>query len=292
MKQKRLRRLIVSKADYVLSAPPSRAHERELARMLGHMVGQIGKRFKSTVINRLLVRDVRKFSDDAADYLPPPTAEQEPPPEEENYAELLLLLLLLLFRRSKKQFSDERIEADIGRILGKVQKLNDNVLVSELERVTGATAEQLKPDAPTQAKIDALKVQAIEAVKKIRDDTLEDIKATVLKLAATGETATEIQKQVEELIVKRTKRAEAAAQNQIDFTNSMITKARAQGLGITMAIWVTMRDEKVRRTHADRHGYEFTLAKGCWSPLDQKYILPGEEYNCRCIYKLVIPRDI
>jgi SPP1 gp7 family putative phage head morphogenesis protein len=237
----------------------------------------------------LLVRDVRKFADAESDYLPPPP---EPPPEEENYAELLLLLLLLLFRRSKKQFSDERIEADLGQILGKVQKLNDNVLVSELERVTGATAEQLKPDAPTQAKIDALKVQAVEAVKKIRDNTLEDIKATVLKLAATGETAAEIQKQVDELIVKRVKRAEAAAQNQIDFTNSMITKARAQGLGIAMAIWVTMRDEKVRRTHADRHGYEFTLDKGAWSPLDQKYILPGEEYNCRCVYKLVIPRDI
>jgi SPP1 gp7 family putative phage head morphogenesis protein len=287
--KRRLRRLTVAKADYILSAPPSRAHERELGRMLAHMVGQIGKRFKSTVINRLLVRDVRKFADAESDYLPPPP---EPPPEEENYAELLLLLLLLLFRRSKKQFSDERIEADLGQILGKVQKLNDNVLVSELERVTGATAEQLKPDAPTQAKIDALKVQAVEAVKKIRDNTLEDIKATVLKLAATGETAAEIQKQVDELIVKRVKRAEAAAQNQIDFTNSMITKARAQGLRIAMAIWVTMRDEKVRRTHADRHGYEFTLDKGAWSPLDQKYILPGEEYNCRCVYKLVIPRDI
>ena len=217
---------------------------------------------------------------------------EEEPQEEQTYYELLLLLLLLWRRKAKEQYNDERIQQDVKAVLKRVETLNNTILTKAISEATGISPAQLKPDAETVNKIDSLEQQAIDAVKKIRDDTLADMQAQVLKLAAQGETPAEIQKQIDELVTKRTRRAELSAQNQIDFTNSMITKVRAQGLGIRMAVWITMRDEKVRRTHEDRHGQEFTLARGCWSPLDQKYILPGEEYNCRCVYKLIMPPNI
>jgi SPP1 gp7 family putative phage head morphogenesis protein len=282
------RKIKTSGKVYAMSAPPSRAHERMLGDYLGLMLSRFGSRFKSTVTNKIGKKTARMFADDG--YFAEP--EQEEPQEEQTYYELLLLLLLLWRRKAKEQYDDERIQQDVKAVLKRVETLNSTILTKAISEATGISPAQLKPDAETVNKIDALEQQAIDAIKKIRDDTLADMQAQVLKLAAQGETPAEIQKQIDELVTKRTRRAELSAQNQIDFTNSMITKVRAQGLGIRMAVWITMRDEKVRRTHEDRHGQEFTLARGCWSPLDQKYILPGEEYNCRCVYKLIMPPNI
>ena len=67
-------------------------------------------------------------------------------------------------------------------------------------------------------------------------------------------------------------------------------KRHLETLGITTFLWGTQRDFKVRGTHEEREGYEFTNEGVCvetsYTPSDGKHIVPKQEPNCRC-YKEV-----
>lgn len=55
-----------------------------------------------------------------------------------------------------------------------------------------------------------------------------------------------------------------------------INRFRQLELGVTHYIWRSLKDTKVRKTHAERHGRLFS-----WDPmLSDGY--PGQEHNCRC----------
>jgi uncharacterized protein with gpF-like domain len=103
------------------------------------------------------------------------------------------------------------------------------------------------------------------------------------------------------MVEKRKNHAKFTARNQIANYNSLVTKARAQNLGITSARWVTAHDERVRGNPSGKYpnatpdhfwaeGKEFDLSIGLKFP-SGKTLLPGVDYQCRCTYELIIPAD-
>jgi uncharacterized protein with gpF-like domain len=61
-------------------------------------------------------------------------------------------------------------------------------------------------------------------------------------------------------------------------------------LGITEAIWVHSGAGKhPRPTHVAMNGKKYDVNKGMWDPAVKRWIFPGEEINCRCVSRSIIP---
>ncbi|MDU7406882.1 MAG: phage head morphogenesis protein [Citrobacter portucalensis] len=69
---------------------------------------------------------------------------------------------------------------------------------------------------------------------------------------------------------------------------SVVQSARQQALGITQGIWKhSHAGKEPRPSHVKADGKVFELSKGMY--LDGKWVMPGEEINCRCTWSPVIP---
>ncbi|MES2339312.1 MAG: phage minor head protein [Pseudomonadota bacterium] len=84
-------------------------------------------------------------------------------------------------------------------------------------------------------------------------------------------------------------RAAFIARDQTNKANAAFNRVRQTGLGIKRAEWQTAGDGLVRDTHAEMEGKTFE-----WDdpPLvGDDYLLPGEDYNCRCTGAPIVDLD-
>lgn len=269
-------RKIIAEGTAIIKAPGSpRAQERELERAISYMVDQISRRFRNQVFNELHKSTVDKFADARVG----------------NYASIYLKLANRVRRKLLRQFDDDRITQLVRTVLDKVNKRNRSELYAKVEKRIGLSTKELTASEGLSSQVNALTLETAQWIKKLRDETIENYTANSLHAMTTGSSLEDIMKQYEGLVEKRKNHAKFTARNQITNFNSITTKIRAQNLGITRARWITSRDERVRTCHVKRDGKEFDLNKGLYSSCDQKYLLPGVDYQCRCDYELIIPED-
>jgi SPP1 gp7 family putative phage head morphogenesis protein len=114
------------------------------------------------------------------------------------------------------------------------------------------------------------------------------------KAVTSGLSVKELSKQIMSLDDKITKgRANFIARDQIGKLNGEITQRRMESVGLTMYIWETSGDERVRSTHAPMDGllcrwddatvYSDDGGKA-WKarPTGAVLLHPGQDYQCRC----------
>ncbi|ELV4297825.1 phage head morphogenesis protein, partial [Salmonella enterica] len=83
------------------------------------------------------------------------------------------------------------------------------------------------------------------------------------------------------------RRAALIARDQNNKATSVMQSARQRSVGITEGIWRHSRAGKTwRPSHVKANGKRFDLRKGMF--LDGKWVLPGEEINCKCGWEAVI----
>jgi SPP1 gp7 family putative phage head morphogenesis protein len=87
----------------------------------------------------------------------------------------------------------------------------------------------------------------------------------------------DVSKALEERYDVAKSNAERIARTETSKLNAAVTKERFVALGVTEAIWRTVRDERVRESHADLEGERYSLAEGGPGGL-----YPGSEPCCRC----------
>ncbi|MGL4652613.1 phage head morphogenesis protein [Cetobacterium sp.] len=77
-------------------------------------------------------------------------------------------------------------------------------------------------------------------------------------------------------------RANLIARDQVGKIFGEATKTQFKGIGLKKFEWVTVGDNRVRETHADRAGqiYEWD------NPPDGQ--IPGSDYQCRCVASIVV----
>jgi SPP1 gp7 family putative phage head morphogenesis protein len=247
--------------------------EREFSEMLEFMIERMGDKFLKQAILALNQSTIAKFAD----------------AQEGNYAKVFNKLAKQVTRKLLKQFSNEAIEEYCKKSLQKANKFNQRATYSPLEKALGINLQQLVAQEAMSPTINALILETAAWAKRLRDDTLEYFTANTLRAMALGNTIDGV---LEEFDISRSKQKEAAkfiARNQVSNFNGILTKLRHQKVGITQGRWRTTEDEKVRVCHQKRNNVVFDLSKGCYSSCDQKWLLPGTDYNCRCIYIAIIP---
>lgn len=208
-----------------------------------------------------------------------------------NYANVFLKLAGKVSRMIMRQFDDKRLEEMVAGILDKVDNRSRDEFYSRIENAIGISSKELAATEGMKATTNALKLETIEWVKKLRDQTLEEYTANTLRAMTLGNGLEGILDQYDGLVEKRKNHAKMVARTQINTYNSISTKIRAQNLGITQAVWIASMDERTRPSHAERDGKIFDLDKGLYSSIDGKDLLPGVDYNCRCTMRLIIPES-
>lgn len=208
-----------------------------------------------------------------------------------NYAKIFLGLAGKVTNKMLDQFSDDRIEEMVNKILKKVDNRSRDEFYSRIEKTIGISSKELAATEAMKETTNALMLETSQWVKKLRDETLELYTSNTLRAMALGNGLEGITDEFDQLKEKRKNHAKFTARNQVNNYNSISTKIRAQNLGITQAVWVTAHDERVRPSHQAREGKTFNLDEGLYSSLDGKTLLPGTDYQCRCTMTLILPEE-
>lgn len=143
----------------------------------------------------------------------------------------------------------------------------------------------------TKAMQDVAKAAVVENValiKSIPQQYFTQVEGIVMRGYSRGRDLQEITTELQSRYGITKRRAVLIARDQSNKLNAVTTQARRQELGITEAVWQHSHGGKEpRKSHVAADGRKFEIAKGCF--IDGKYILPGEEINCRCVSKSVLP---
>lgn len=258
----------------VKAQAPSKTMERRFAEVNEHMVDLMSRIYQKQVLEELNVSTINKFAD-ATD-------------QSGNYARAFKRLSIGVRKKLLRRFSNLRIERLAKDFLEKSDRETSEKLYKAVEARVGIPAQELVlKEAVSQTK-NALILETATWMQKLRDETLELYTANTLRQMTLGKGIKDIMDEFGQMKEKRKNHAKFTARNQINNFNSIMTKTRAQKIGIKKAIWRTAEDERVRPSHAWRNGKEFNLDEGLYSSMDGKTLLPATDYQCRCTYELVI----
>jgi SPP1 gp7 family putative phage head morphogenesis protein len=123
---------------------------------------------------------------------------------------------------------------------------------------------------------------------------VRDINNAVERAVTTGQTAKELSKKIQSLDNSISKsRANFIARDQIGRLNGEVTHRRMESIGLTMYVWETCGDERVRESHELMDGglcqwEDFSVFSQdggkTWinRPSTAVHLHPGDDYQCRC----------
>jgi len=290
-----MKRQITTATPTPIKAPKSpRGIENELADVIEFMVETMAKRFQNQVLGQIQVKTVEKFADEAPDPadLEALSRYKFADAQTGNFAAILLRLAKSAKKSILKQFSNDRLETISQQMLAKLDRKSKEEFYKRVAAKTGINVADLIAKEGMKSTTNALVAETAQWIQTLRDDTFQKFTNNTLFGMSQGESLDTIVSQFDGVVSERKNHAKFLARNQVQNYNSITTKIRAQNLGITKAIWETAGDERVRPSHEDREGKEFDLAEGLYSSLDDLYLLPGTDYNCRCTYTMIIPETV
>lgn len=127
-------------------------------------------------------------------------------------------------------------------------------------------------------------------IKSIASEHLTEVEGLVMRSVARGRDLGTLTKDLQARYGITRRRAALIARDQNNKATSVMTAARQKSLGITEGVWMHSHAGKVPRPeHVAADGKRFPIDKGIWMDSAGKYVMPGEEINCRCTWRPVIP---
>lgn len=199
--------------------------------------------------------------------------------------------------RTIKRLLDELAKRWIKRFDEAAPKIADAYLKGMFKTTDSAMRQALK-DAGwtvdfkmTPAVRDAFNASLAENVGLIRsipEKYLQQVEGVVMRSYAAGRDLETMTKDLRRLYPVTQRRAELIARDQSNKANAVVNRARQMELGITEAIWMHSHAGKnPRPDHVKANGTIYKIAEGC--KISGEYIQPGEEINCRCTSRPVLP---
>ncbi len=128
----------------------------------------------------------------------------------------------------------------------------------------------------------------IGLISSIPDDYHQKVEGIVMRSYSNGRDLATMTKELKELYPKATDRVNLIARDQSNKASAVILRTRQLDLDIVEAIWMHSHAGKVPRPdHVAANGKRYKIADGCL--ISGEYIQPGEEINCRCTSRPVLP---
>lgn len=130
----------------------------------------------------------------------------------------------------------------------------------------------------------------VRLIKSIPEKFLDEVQGMVMRSVQQGRDLGTLSKELRQEYGITRRRAELIARDQNNKATSALNKVRQLENGIEEGIWLHSRAGKEPRPkHVAADGVRFKIAEGL--PVGDKgqYVMPGEEINCRCSWKAVVP---
>lgn len=125
-------------------------------------------------------------------------------------------------------------------------------------------------------------------IKSIPQQYLTQVEGVVMRAYSAGRDLQSMVDGIRKIYPVTQKRAAFIARDQSNKANAVANRARQMDLGITEAVWVHSHAGKTPRPdHVAADGKKYKIADGCL--ISGKHIQPGEEINCRCVARPVLP---
>ncbi|MDA8485857.1 phage minor head protein [Pseudomonas resinovorans] len=205
--------------------------------------------------------------------------------QDANPAAVMRAAMRKLTRRWARHFDDMADEL-AKRFADKTLKTSDASLYTAF-RDLGATVK-FTMSQPMRTAYQGVIAENVNLIKSIPRQYLTQVETMVMQSVQRGRDLGTLANDLESRYGVTKRRAALIARDQNNKATSVLTSARQQSLGITHGIWQHSGAGKVpRASHVAADGEEFELAKGMY--LDGKWVMPGEEINCRCGWRPVIP---
>lgn len=134
--------------------------------------------------------------------------------------------------------------------------------------------------------------EQVGLIRSIPQKYLTDVQGAVMRSVQTGRDLGSLSKELQKSYGVTRRRAGFIARDQNNKSSAAFNRVRQIELGITEAEWRHSGAGKhPRPTHvkAGRDRARYKVSEGWFDPEAQKYILPGELPNCRCVSRSVIP---
>jgi SPP1 gp7 family putative phage head morphogenesis protein len=137
--------------------------------------------------------------------------------------------------------------------------------------------------------MEATIAEQVGLIKSIPQHYLTQVEGLVMRSVQTGRDLGQLAKDLAKQYGVTKKRAALIARDQNNKATAAMSRARQDALGIVEGDWVhSGAGRHPRPTHVAMNGKRFNLRQGMWDSAENRYILPGELINCRCIWRPVI----
>lgn len=143
-------------------------------------------------------------------------------------------------------------------------------------------------------KREAIIAENVSLIRSIPEKYFTEVEGMVYRSVARGGDRKQLADEIEANFGKRygitRRRAEFIARDQVRKATSALSNARQQAAGIKKGIWIhSGGGSHPRPKHMKANGQEFGLDKGLPVGDNGEYVLPGQEINCGCSWKPVLP---
>lgn len=190
-----------------------------------------------------------------------------------------------LARRWTKRF-DDIAKKLADRFSNDAMKNSDVSLYNALD-TAGFTVE-FKMTDPMNNALQATIAENVGLIRSIPEKYFTEVEGLVMRSVARGRDLSFLTDELQKRYGITRRRAALIARDQNNKATSVMQSARQQSLGITEGIWRhSHAGKEPRPSHVKADGERFDLSKGMY--LDNKWVMPGEEINCRCTWSPVIP---
>lgn len=193
-----------------------------------------------------------------------------------------------LGRKWQKRFDD--MSRDLAEQFADKSLQHTNTAMMGALKEAGFTVK-FQFTQPLREALGAVIEENVGLIKSIPAEYLGKVQAEVWRSVKSGYDLETLTTTLQEKYgAESFKRAAFIARDQTNKAKAVIESKRRQELGITEAIWQHSGAGKHPRPEhlkAGKDKLRFDIKKGAY--LDGKWIMPGEEPNCRCTSRAVIP---
>lgn len=161
-----------------------------------------------------------------------------------------------------------------------------NVSRREWQRMIMAAFKQnfIWPEPWVPSVISAWKARNTDLITNIAEETIRKIKDRIMETLRVSPSLSNIRATILETVANTWSRADLIAGDQTSKLNATLNEQRQREFHVVQYTWRTMRDEKVRKTHADHEGNVYS-----WNLRPSTTGHPAEDPNCRCWAEPVFP---
>lgn len=205
--------------------------------------------------------------------------------QDANLSVILQRLMMRLSRNWRRNIDD--LAPSLAKIFATGSKLHTEQGMKQALRKAGFTVGFSMTERSEQAYQSVIGAN-VGLISNLSSDYMQGIQQAVWQSVQSGHDMGTLSQTLQERFEMSRRRADLIARDQNSKAKSVIEKERRLELGITRAIWQHShagRRPRVSHVHAD--GKEYDIEQGMY--IDGKWIQPGEEINCRCTSRALIP---